>query len=113
MAKKRTTKAKKPASKPGYHARAVKEARVYREKLAGTYELDDPNDGLLLDLVERNAVLYLESHYRVDTEGSLISGRFNQLVVHPALRTLKASHQMLLASLKALHLDVEIPGARQ
>ena len=90
-------------------AHLSKEARQWWTKIVDLYEIDEP--GLLLLRTAMESLDRLrEAQDMIREEGIVVKDRFNQSRQHPATLVERDAKNMLLRSIKARNLDIEIIG---
>ena len=83
------------------------EAREWWAKLTEEYCIDDDAGRLLLQTGLEAFDRMRDCQAAIDRDGEMIKDRFEQLKAHPLLATERDTRAQMLASLKALNLDIE------
>lgn len=83
------------------------EARAWKKKLTAEYQITDPAGLLLLQTALEAFERMNQARALIEKHGAVTVDRFGQLRANPATTIERDSRAAMLASLKALNLDVE------
>jgi len=84
-----------------------KRAHAKRLELQKTYGIKDAGGRDILDIYESALLTSLECEETIARDGLKVEDRFGQLRCHPLLPVLRDARSQILASLRALNLDIE------
>lgn len=82
-------------------------ARAWIKKISKEFGIDDAGGTLILEELERALVTELRAEAVLAKEGHSFSDRFGQRRAHPLAAVARDARAQVLASLKALNLDLE------
>lgn len=83
--------------------------RVFWRKVLSEFRLEESHDLQRLEMACRTLDNLKEAEDRVKTDGMFTTNRYNSVVEHPALKSIKDFRMLFIKIVREMNLDVSLP----